>query len=108
MTIIGVAPTVRQRNVEAIDPDAVAYLSYRLEPPTGTAILLRSQGDPGSLTSAVREAVQATDPDQPVAWLMYDVPFVPGKPLYLTVASYHRTQTRHSEHIKPIRILLEP
>jgi putative ABC transport system permease protein len=66
MTIIGVAPTVRQRNVEAIDPDAVAYLSYRLEPPTGTAILLRSQGDPGSLTSAVREAVQATDPDQPV------------------------------------------
>jgi putative ABC transport system permease protein len=66
MTIIGVAPTVRQRNVEEIDPDAVAYLSYRLEPPTGTAILLRSQGDPGSLTSAVREAVQATDPDQPV------------------------------------------
>ena len=66
MTIIGVAPTVRQRSVQDVDPDAVAYLSYRLEPPTGTAILIRSQGDPGSLTSAVREAVQATDPDQPV------------------------------------------
>lgn len=66
MTIVGVAPTVRQRNVQDVDPDAVAYLSYRLEPPTGTAILVRSQADPASLTSAVREAVQATDPDQPV------------------------------------------
>ena len=66
LTIVGVAPTVRQRNVQDVDPDAVAYLSYRLEPPNGTAILIRSQGEPGSLTSAVREAVQATDPDQPV------------------------------------------
>ena len=41
-------------------------LSYRLEPPNGTAILVRSQVEPGTLTSAVREAVQATDPDQPV------------------------------------------
>jgi putative ABC transport system permease protein len=66
MTIVGVAPNVRQRNAEAVDPDAVAYLSYRLEPPSGTAILIRSAGDPASLTSAVREAVQATDPNQPV------------------------------------------
>jgi predicted permease len=66
LTIVGVAPTVRQRNVQDVDPDAVAYLSYRLEPPSGTAILVRSQGVPGSLISAVREAVQATDPDQPV------------------------------------------
>jgi putative ABC transport system permease protein len=66
LTIVGVAPTVRQRNVQDVDPDAVAYLSYRLEPPNGTAILIRSHGEPGSLASAVREAVQATDPDQPV------------------------------------------
>ena len=66
LTIVGVGPTVRQRNVQDVDPDAVAYLSYRLEPPNGTAILVRSQGEPGSLTSAVREAVQATDSDQPV------------------------------------------
>jgi predicted permease len=66
LTIVGVAPTVRQRNVQDVDPDAVAYMSYRLEPPTGTAILIRSHGEPGALTSAVREAVQATDPDQPV------------------------------------------
>jgi putative ABC transport system permease protein len=66
MTIVGVAPTVRQRNLQDVDPDAVAYMSYRLEAPAGTAILIRSHGDPGSLTSAVREAVQATDADQPV------------------------------------------
>jgi ABC-type antimicrobial peptide transport system permease subunit len=66
MTIVGVAPTIRQRNVQDVDPDAVAYVSYRLEPPQGTAILIRSLGDPGALTSAVREAVQATDPDQPL------------------------------------------
>jgi putative ABC transport system permease protein len=66
MTIVGVAPTVRQRNVQDIDPDAVAYISYRLEPPGGTAILIRTRGEPAALTSAVREAVQAVDPDQPV------------------------------------------
>ena len=66
MTIVGTAPTVRQRNAQDVDPDAVAYISYRLEPPNGTAILIRSLGDPASLISAVREAVQATDPDQPV------------------------------------------
>ena len=66
LTIVGVAPTVRQRNVQDVDPDAVAYVSYRLEPPNGTAILIRGQGEPGALTSAVREAVQTVDPDQPV------------------------------------------
>jgi predicted permease len=66
LTIVGVAPTVRQRNVQDVDPDAVAYVSYRLEPPNGTAILIRGHGEPGSLTSAVREAVQTVDPDQPV------------------------------------------
>jgi thiosulfate reductase cytochrome b subunit len=38
----------------------------------------------------------------------YDVPFVPGEPVYLTVATYNRTQVRHGEHIKPIRLMLQP
>ena len=38
----------------------------------------------------------------------YDVAFVPGEPVYVTVATYNRTQTRHSEHIKPVRVVLEP
>jgi predicted permease len=66
MTVVGITPTVRQRNVQDVDPDAVIYVSYRIDPPVGTAILIRGHGEPGALTSAVREAVQATDPDQPV------------------------------------------
>jgi predicted permease len=65
-TIVGVTPTIRQRNVQDVEPDAVIYFSYRLDPPSGTAILIRGRGEPGALTSAVREAVQATDSDQPV------------------------------------------
>jgi predicted permease len=66
MTIVGVMPTIRQRNVQDVDPDAGVYVPARLEPPTGTAILVRGHGEPGALISAVREAVQTVDPDQPV------------------------------------------
>jgi hypothetical protein len=38
----------------------------------------------------------------------FDVAFAPGKPVYITVALYNRTQTRHSEHIRPVRVVLEP
>jgi thiosulfate reductase cytochrome b subunit len=38
----------------------------------------------------------------------YDVPFVPGEPVYITVATYNRVQTRHGEHIKPVRVVVEP
>jgi thiosulfate reductase cytochrome b subunit len=38
----------------------------------------------------------------------YDVPFVPGEPVYITVALYNNTQTRHTEHIKPVRVMLQP
>jgi hypothetical protein len=38
----------------------------------------------------------------------FDVAFVPGKAVYITVATYNRTQTRHGEHIKPVRLVLQP
>ena len=66
LTIVGVMPTIRQRNVQDVDPDAGVYVPARLEPPAGTAILVRGHGEPGALISAVREAVQTVDPDQPV------------------------------------------
>lgn len=37
-----------------------------------------------------------------------DVAFVPGQPVYITVATYNRTQTRHGEHITPVRVMLRP
>ena len=38
----------------------------------------------------------------------YDVAFVPGRPVYITVATYNRAQTRHSEHITPVQVMLQP
>jgi cytochrome b subunit of formate dehydrogenase len=38
----------------------------------------------------------------------YDVPFLVGQPVYISVALYNRTQTRHSEHIRPVRVTLHP
>jgi thiosulfate reductase cytochrome b subunit len=38
----------------------------------------------------------------------YDVAFTSEKPVYITVATYNRSQTRHSEHIRPIRLVLQP
>jgi Ethylbenzene dehydrogenase len=49
------------------------------------------------------EARRALDTGSP-----FDVAFAPGKPVYISVAAYNRTQTRHSEHIRPIRVELEP
>lgn len=38
----------------------------------------------------------------------YDVAFVPGQPVYISVATYNRAQTRHSEHITPVQVMLQP
>jgi Ethylbenzene dehydrogenase len=38
----------------------------------------------------------------------YDVPLEFGKPIYITIAAFNRTQIRHSEHIKPIRFVMQP
>jgi hypothetical protein len=36
------------------------------------------------------------------------VAFSPARPVYLSVATYNRNQTRHGEHIEPVRVVLEP
>jgi putative ABC transport system permease protein len=66
LTIVGVVPDVRQRSLQDVDPDAIAYGSYRPDPPRGMSILIRTAGDPAGVITAVRKAVQDTDPDQPV------------------------------------------
>jgi hypothetical protein len=38
----------------------------------------------------------------------YDVKFKPGKSVYMSVAAFNRTETRHSEHLRPIRLFLAP
>ncbi|HEV3484097.1 MAG TPA: ABC transporter permease, partial [Vicinamibacterales bacterium] len=66
LTIVGVTPTVRQGDPQAVDPPAVAYLPYRQDAPAITNILARSSTEPGTLAGLVRQEVQALDPNQPV------------------------------------------
>lgn len=62
--IIGIVGDVRHRALEA-QPAAAMYMpTYE----TGwTNVVIRTQGDPLGLAAAVRQEVQAIDPDQPVA-----------------------------------------
>jgi putative ABC transport system permease protein len=65
-TIVGIAPNVRQRVFDQVEPDAVAYLPYRMDPRAFINLLVRTDGDPQMVTPIIREEVQAIDPDLPV------------------------------------------
>jgi predicted permease len=66
LTIVGVSPTIRQGNVQALEPDAVVYTPFRQNPRGFMNILTRSHGDPAALAMPLRQEVQALDPDLPV------------------------------------------
>jgi predicted permease len=66
LTIVGVAPTVRQRSLEDVDPDPVVFTALRQDAPRFVSILVRTSGEAGAAIAAVRRAVQNVDPDQPV------------------------------------------
>jgi len=66
VTIVGVVPTVRQRNFQEPDPDPVAYLPYRADPQRFVFLVVRASGTPGAITSLVREEMRAIEPDLPL------------------------------------------
>ena len=66
LTIVGISPTIRQRNVQEAQPDPVVYLPLRAQAPAFAMLLIRAQRDAASLTSLVREEVRAIDPDLPL------------------------------------------
>jgi hypothetical protein len=53
----------------------------------------------GQWTLEVRRVLDTRSP--------YDVAFAPETPVSLTIATFNRTQIRHSEHIKPVRLVLQ-
>lgn len=62
--IIGIGGDIRDRALE-INPFPAMYLpSYQNG---GMNVVVRTQGDPASLTGAIRKEVHAIDPDQPIA-----------------------------------------
>jgi putative ABC transport system permease protein len=44
ITIVGVSPTVRQRNARELDPDPVVYVPYRFAPAADMSLIVRTQG----------------------------------------------------------------
>jgi predicted permease len=65
-TIVGVVPTIRQRNIDKPDPDPVAYLPWRVDPQRFMVLIVRGQGDAANLTSLVRNEMGAIEPDLPL------------------------------------------
>jgi putative ABC transport system permease protein len=61
--IIGVVGDIRHRALES-QPAAAMYMPAYED---GMNVVIRTQGEPTSLTAAVRKEVQAIDPDQPIA-----------------------------------------
>ena len=65
-SIVGIVPTVRQRNFQEPDPDPVVYLPYRADPQRFMFLVVRTQADPGTLTPLIREEMRAIEPDVPL------------------------------------------
>src|SRR6266850_7537259 len=69
-TIVGICPTVRQRNFQDPDPDPVAYLPYRADPQRFVNLIVRTAGEPGAVTPLIREQMRAIEPDLPLFGIM--------------------------------------
>jgi len=68
LTIVGVAPTIRQRDPQSLDPDPVVYVPF-LGNSTLTQpllILMRTNEDLSAVTRALREDVRTLDPGLPL------------------------------------------
>jgi predicted permease len=66
-TIVGVAPTVRQRTLQ--DPDPTVYLPFRAQPFQRAWLLVRSP-EASAATALLREEVRRLDPDLPLFGIM--------------------------------------
>jgi predicted permease len=64
LTIVGIAPVLRQRL--AVAPDPIVYLPLGAAPPSSAAIVVRSTTSPEALAPLLRGEVRALDPDLPV------------------------------------------
>jgi putative ABC transport system permease protein len=66
ITIVGVSPTIRQRNLREADPDPVVYVPYRSTAAPSMTLLVRTAGEPVATIPLLREEVRALDPDLPL------------------------------------------
>jgi predicted permease len=66
LTVVGVSPTIRQGEVQALEPAAVLYKPSRMAGSLGSAMIVRTTASPASMIAAVREAAKTLDQDQPL------------------------------------------
>ena len=65
LEIVGVVAHVKNYGVDQTSR-VETYLPYKQSPFASFTLLVRTTGDPGALTSAVRQAVRSTDPEVPI------------------------------------------
>ena len=67
VTIVGISPTIRQRNIQEPLPDPVVYLPYQADAQRFLVMMVRAPGgEPGRITAIVREEMRAIEPDLPL------------------------------------------
>jgi predicted permease len=68
-TIIGVAPTIRQRSMQVPDPDPIVYITHRQDLLMGFApiIIMRAGTEDRAAIGVLRREIAALDPDIPLA-----------------------------------------
>jgi putative ABC transport system permease protein len=68
LPIVGVSATVRQREVQGLEPDAVVYVPYFAGPNMGrgVAVIVRTAAANTAVVPLIRQAVLALDADLPV------------------------------------------
>jgi putative ABC transport system permease protein len=66
-TIVGVAPTIRQRTFER-DPDPIVYITHAQNflMALSVNVIVRARGNPEPVISLLRQEIAAMDPDVPV------------------------------------------
>ena len=64
--IIGIVPSIRQRNFQERETDPVVYLPSRTDPQRIATLILRVPGDPASATTTIRNEMRAIEPDLPL------------------------------------------
>jgi predicted permease len=70
LTIVGVMPNVRQRNLQEVETDAVVYMPLRANPVRGPGLMIRTAAPPGMVTPLLREVMSAVQPDLPLFNIM--------------------------------------
>ena len=67
-TVVGVSATVRQRDIQMAEPDAVVYVPYFTGPNLGrtVAVIVRTSGATAAAVPLIRQAVLSLDADIPV------------------------------------------